>query len=321
MVTSRGLCKMNSMQNNEPDSAVSRTGFWVVPAVLWGSVGGLLVWLYGVCGNMEEVAHRGRSAFLWMVGEWNGPGGEYAHGWLVPLVSVLIVWRQRKDLALLPRGASWAGLVVVVFSLLLYGAGMKVQQTRLVLVSFVPLLWGIFLGVWGLPIARRLIFSCAYLLFCVPLVFIEGVTFPLRLLASYVAEILLNGMGLPVVRIGTAIISTTGGGLNIDVADPCSEMHSLMAMAALGAAYGYFTQRTQVGRWLLFLGSLPVAVAGNVARVVSIALVASWFGQDRAMVFYHDFSGYVMFGAAVMLMMGWGALLTRWIQKGTGIHG
>ncbi len=288
--------------------------------LLWVCIGGLLTWMYGARGNTEEVTQAGRSAMAWMTREWNTRGGEYSHGWLIPLVSALAIWRRRRELAELPRHATWTGVVVVASALLLYAAGVKIQQTRIVLVSLVPLVWGIALGAWGWSIARRLLFPCGYLLFCVPLVFIEALTFPLRLLASRVAEILLNGMGIAVTRAGTALLSAAGGGINIDVADPCSGMHSLMAMAALGAAYAYFTQPSQTGKWLLFLGSLPIAIAGNVTRVISIALAAAWFGQERAMVFYHDFSGYVLFGAAVMLMMGLATVLNRWLARKKGSH-
>lgn len=280
----------------------------------------LLAWLYGARGNMEEVARVGRSAMAWMTREWNTRGGEYSHGWLVPLVSAMAVWLRRKELAALPRRASWTGVVVVACALLLYAAGVRIQQTRIVLMSLVALIWGIALGAWGWTLARKLAFPCGYLLFCVPLAFIDSLTFPLRLLASRLAELLLNGMGIAVTRVGTALLSTTGGGINIDVADPCSGMHSLMAMAALGAAYAYFTQPGHAGKWLLFLGSLPIAIAGNVTRVISIALVAAWFGQERAMVFYHDFSGYVLFAAAVILMMGLGSALNRLLARGKRSH-
>lgn len=296
-----------SQENNDSGPAWT----WVI----WGGVGFLVAWLYGFRGNLEEVNTVGRSALVWMVAEWSTKGGEYSHGWLIPLVSLAVVWRQRKVLLDEPKAPWWPGLGVVALALALYGLGVVAQQTRIVLVSLAVLLWGIPLSAWGWPMARHLVFSCAYLLFCVPLVFIDALTFPLRLLASSVSETLLNGVGIPVHRVGTAIVSALGNGLNIDVADPCSGMHSLMAMAALGAAYGYFTQSRNVGRWILFLGSLPIAVAGNVVRVMSIAVVASIFGQERAMAFYHDYSGYVLFGAAVMLMMSGGALLSRWLDR------
>ena len=96
-------------------------------------------------------------------------------------------------------------------------------------------------------------------------------------------------------RVGTAVYSTAGGGFNFDVADPCSGLRSVLAMAALSALYGHLTQKTLLKKWLLFLGAIPVAVAGNVARIVTIALVAVAADVDRAMRVYHDFSGFIVF--------------------------
>ena len=284
--------------------------------LLWGLVTVLLVLLYGVRGNTEEVEHVGRSAVRWTSLEWNTRGGEYSHGWLVPLVSLVVVWWRRKELVAGPIKVCGYGLWVVGLALFLYWFGVKAQQTRLVLISLPLLLWGMPLYVYGWTIGRWLMFPCAYLFFSVPLVFIDTVAFPLRLLASGVTEVFLNGLGIPVSRTGTSITSLTGERFNIDVADPCSGLHSLMAMAALGAAYAYFYHRRPLAKWLLFIGSLPIAVAGNVIRVTSIAVVATFFGQKYAMSFYHDYSGYVMFGAAVMLMMGFGSLIRRHLEHG-----
>ncbi|MEI8140034.1 MAG: exosortase/archaeosortase family protein [bacterium] len=282
---------------------------------LWGIVATLVFMLYGLGGNVEEVEHIGRSSIRWMILEWNTKSGEYSHGWLVPLVSLAAIWRIRKELVAVPKKVCGYGLGIIGLALLLYWFGIKAQQTRLVLMSLPLLLWGIPVFVFGWSAGRLFIFPCAYLAFCVPLVFIDAVAFPLRLLASSLSEVLLNGVGIPVSRAGTAITSLTGGRFNIDVADPCSGLHSLMAMAALGAAYAYFNHRRALAQWMLFIGSLPIAVAGNVIRVASIAVVATFFGQENAMTFYHDYSGYVMFGAAVLLMMGLGNLIKHYVEK------
>lgn len=283
--------------------------------LLWGVVATQVFVLYGLLGNAEEVGHVGRSSIKWMILEWNTASGEYSHGWLVPFVSLVAVWRMRKELATVPKKVCGSGLWIIGLALLLYWFGVKAQQTRLVLMSLPLLLWGIPVFVYGWPVGRLFVFPCAYLSFCVPLVFIDIVAFPLRLVASSLSEVLLNGAGIPVSRTGTAITSLVGGRFNIDVADPCSGLHSLMAMAALGAAYAYFNHRRNLAQWMLFLGSLPIAVAGNVIRVASIAVVATFFGQESAMAFYHDYSGYVMFGAAVLLMMGLGTLIKRYVEE------
>jgi exosortase len=80
-----------------------------------------------------------------------------------------------------------------------------------------------------------------------------------------------------------------------------------MALTTVTAAYAYVTQTSQVKRWILFLSAVPLAVLGNMARVISIALVAQAYGQEMALKAYHDYSGYIVFAVALSLMalLGW----------------
>ena len=63
-----------------------------------------------------------------------------------------------------------------------------------------------------------------------------------------------------------------------------------------------------------------IAVAGNVGRIISIALVSITAGQELGTGLHHDWSGYVLFTVAISLMVGFGKLLqinykelfTRW---------
>ncbi len=47
----------------------------------------------------------------------------------------------------------------------------------------------------------------------------------------------------------------------------------------------------------------------NTTRIVTIALIAQTFGQDKAMALYHDYSGYLVFAVATFLMVSAGAML------------
>jgi exosortase len=183
------------------------------------------------------------------------------------------------------------------------------QQTRISLMSLVLLFWGIPFYLFGWQLAKKLIFPCSYLVFCIPLNFLDVIAFPLRILSSSLATGILNGLGIGAVRSGTAIYSTVAGGFEFDVADPCSGLRSLLAMTALTAVYAYFTQKTLLKQWILFIASIPLAVAGNIARIVTIAIMAEAFGGKFALTLYHDYSGYILFTAAISLMVVIGALL------------
>lgn len=259
-------------------------------------------------------------ALEYMVDMWRIPlygGADYSHGPLLPFVSIAALWIHRKAFADASKKTSAWGVALVVVALLLHWIGVRSGFLRLSLVSLLMLLWGSGLALYGGSVARLLLFPVGYLAFCIPLNILDGLSFRLRIMAAILSNGILSGLGVASRRVGTAIHYTAGGSFAFDVADPCSGIRSLLALTALAAAYAYFTQKTARGKWLLFLCAIPIAVVANVARIISVALVAQFWGQDAALHLYHDYSGYIVFGVATLLMMAAGHLIamSRWGHK------
>lgn len=258
-----------------------------------------------------DVRRATRSVFVWLVERWGDSslsfGGNYSHGWLVPLVTLWLVWRRRAELAVEEKGTFPSGLLVVGLALFMHWIGARGELPQISVIGLVVLVFGIPLYLFGWPTARWLLFPSAYLLFAVPLGFFESLTFPLRMVAASAASAFLNGIGIEVVRVGSAIHSPVGEGFHLEVADPCSGIRSLLAMMAVAAAYSHVTQRTTGRRWVLFLCSIPLAVIGNASRIVAVGLVAVGFGTDAAMGVYHDYSGYLFYAVAIggLLLVDW----------------
>ena len=235
---------------------------------LWVLVGAIITFMFGVEGNNEETLSQGRSAIGWMISRWNWASADMSHGWLIPLVSMYMVWSKRNELCTSTKEISYAGLVVVIASLLLYLTGIRVQQTVIVLFSLICLLWGGGLFLYGGQVARKIFPPCAYLVFCIPLTFLDYLTFPLRIVSSTVSVMLLNGFGISVTQLGTAIHVNAGGGFSLDVAHPCSGLRYLLAMISLTVAYAYFTQKSVLKRGILSVAAIPLAMAGTIAVVL-----------------------------------------------------
>jgi len=281
-----------------------------------GAVLALLAALFHFQGNAVNVPLFGRSVFRWMIARWHDPSGAFMHGWLVPPVSAWLLWRRRRELAACPKRVSLAGLAAVVCFLALHALGVRAMLPRLSLVAFAGLLWAMPFYLMGPRTAGLLFFPCAYLLFCVPLNFLNSFTFPLRLFAAAASVSILNGLGIPCARTGT--VMTLGGGapLSLDVADACSGLRYVLAITALGALYAYLSQTRAWKRWTLFLASVPFAVAGNVVRVLVVGIAARLLGREVAAGLYHDVSGYIVFAVVVALMIGAGAALNAGIRRG-----
>ncbi len=245
------------------------------------------------------------------------PLEDMSHGWLVPFVSLYVLWAQRKAFRAAAGQPCWSGAVWVALFLGVAWFGGRGGQSRLEQVSFIGLLWAVPFAFWGRGVERLMRFPAAYLAFTIPVSsFIDFFTIHLRILTSSLATGLLNGVGVAVERSGTALFSRVPGAqFNVDVADPCSGVRSLFAMMALTAAYAFFTQKTVLRKGVLFVCSLPIAMVGNMVRIMSICLVATWFGQDVATGYYHDYSGYVVFLVGVMLMLQAGELIQKYGPK------
>jgi exosortase len=273
--------------------------------------------IFHFMGNTSDAERWGRSALSWMVVRWGDSGismggGDYSHGFLVPIASAYILWMNKEDIITAPKRVSTIGLALVVVFLIGHYLGVKAQQTRLSLLALIGLLWSIPLYLYGWQVARRLLFPCGFLIFAVPLNFLDSLTFPLRMINTKSAVFFLNGLGVPVKQIGSGIFwppYDQTSPMKLDVADPCSGIRSLTAMMALTAIYGYLVMKGFWRKWLLFLASIPLAMIGNMARITGISVMAEAFGAEFATGLMHDYSGYIVFGIAIGLMVGLSFLL------------
>lgn len=287
---------------------------------------GLVFVIFHLQGNTTDVRAFGRSTIKWMLERWSASGGDMSHGYLIPFVSLGVLWHKRKEFFVATKKVSGWGLAALIGALLLHWIGAKAQQPRLSLLALIGVMWSVPFYFYGWQIAKRLIFICSYLIFCIPLNFLDSLTFPLRLFVTVISTALLNGLGIAVRRTGSAIYSLSASGFSLDVADPCSGLRSLLAMTALTAVYAYLTQKTLWKKWTLFLCSIPLAIVGNIIRITTVALVAEAYGQELAVGIYHDYSGYVFFSVAIGLMIAVGSLLNTnfteaWEQwKKTHLH-
>jgi exosortase/archaeosortase family protein len=68
-----------------------------------------------------------------------------------------------------------------------------------------------------------------------------------------------------------------------------------MSLFTLAVFYGYFLEKSFWRRALLALASLPIAIAANAVRILGTGLCVQYWDPDKAVGFFHEFSGWVMF--------------------------
>ena len=243
---------------------------------------------------------------------FSDPLEDMSHGWLVPIFSLYVLWTQRKEIRAEAGAPSVWGLLACLPCIGAALLGTRGIQVRLEQVGFIGLCMALPWAFFGRRVARRFVFPALFLLFTVPMTsYLDAVTIHLRLFASSTAFAMLRGFGVNAVQHGTMIVSEGAHQFRIDVAEPCSGLRSIVALMALTAAYAWYTQPTWRRRAALFACSVPLAILGNIVRILSICLVAACANADFALGFYHDYSGYVVFIVAIACMVACGEVISR----------
>ena len=121
----------------------------------------------------------------------------------------------------------------------------------------------------------------------------------MQLLASRLASDILPVLGVPTLQEGNVIQLPI---MKLEVAEACSGIRSLMSLFTLAIFYGYFLEKSTFRRVLLALAAIPIAVAANAFRIVGTGLCVQYWDPDKALGFFHEFSGWVIFVVSLVFL-------------------
>jgi exosortase len=199
---------------------------------------------------------------------------------IAPLVVLGLFWWKRKQLLAQPMHTWWPGLLLVAFGLLLHIVGYRVQQPRVSIVALFTGIYGLMGLAWGPKFLRASFFPFFLFIFCVPFgTLAEFITVPLRHVAIQTVEIIAHSiLRLRVIRRGTELIDPLGH-YQYDVAAACGGIRSLIVTVMLAIVFGFVVFRAMWKRALLVALAVPLAVAGNVLRLLIIIIAAEIGGQ------------------------------------------
>jgi exosortase len=251
---------------------------------------------------------------VWVWESWMLPDSYYAHGPLLPLVAAVAIWLRRRELAGAAGGAQARGWLLLGPGLLLHLCGAALTIDSLSAASLLLTAPG---AVWlaaGSGRLRMLWPVLGLLLFALPMpMFVSGrAAFELKEIAVTAALGLANLFGADVARTG-AHVTVLGTDGTLEVADACSGLRSLVALATLGYCVAFFAgPRRGLRPWVLVAVSLPIAVAANILRIAGICLVGRHSGVEAATGSGHDLmtAGAWVF-ALIVLLAADAALLRR----------
>lgn len=236
-----------------------------IPAWTWPR------WAAGAAASSFLLAYAGVLGTL--VTQWRG-NNEFSHGFLVPFMSLYLLWARRDRLAsagIVPDGALGWPLTALGLAMLVLGQVGGVAA--LASVSLLVTLTGGVLVAFGRQVLRVAAFPIAFLIFMIPVwsVLTERLHVPFQLLAANGAVALLDLAGIPAHRQGVLIELPN---VTLEVARVCSGINYLIAVLAVGVLVaclylpGWWRRAAVVGF------ALAVGALSNSVRVALIGALA-----------------------------------------------
>ncbi|HZH32724.1 MAG TPA: exosortase [Pyrinomonadaceae bacterium] len=263
----------------------------------------------------------------------------YSHGLLIPFIIGYILWSERERLETATKRPSlvWGGALACVALLMLLagtaGAELFMQRT-----SLVVMLAGITLYFWGWHILRLALVPLLLLALAIPIpaIIFNQIAFPLQLFASRCAVWAMRAFDIPVLRQGNIIeLMPLNSSVTkkLEVVEACSGIRSLMTLLTLAVVFAYFThprgpgqqggglsaRLKRFGTWrsaILVLSAVPIAIITNAGRVSGTGILARYYGTEVADGFFHEFSGWVVYIVAFLLLFALGWVLDKFGRRG-----
>lgn len=257
----------------------------------------------------------------------------YSHGLLVPFVIGYIIYLEFDDLKkAASKPANFAGFALILFALLLLLGGTLGAELFTQRISLVVMLAGIIVYFFGAKILKSLAVPFGLLLLAIPIpqIVFNKIAFPLQIYASQMAIWGIRLFGVPSVRKGNVIEILPDGATQIvalEVVEACSGIRSLMTLMTLALVLAYFTRsknqliETKTFDFLknfdfwraviLLLAAIPIAVFTNAARVTATGVLTYRYGKRAAEGAFHDASGWLVYVAALVLLIGLNLILKK----------
>jgi exosortase len=244
----------------------------------------------------------------------------WTHGFIIPLFSLYLLYVWRDEIARAPRKVCLWGLPVILAALLMLIAGFEPLKNDWIKQLSMPLLiWGVVLYLAGWKTAKITAVPIFFLVFALPLpgYYYERIALPLQNLAAKMSGGVLAAVGVEVEVTASymRIVSQNGVEHDLQVAEACSGVRSMMAFFALGVALAYIEERPMWQRVTMVVAALPITVICNILRVTMTSAMFVIDKPELGKDFMHTFTGMLLLIPAMLLLFGLGKLLQAMVVE------
>lgn len=244
------------------------------------------------------IAALGVTALFWtlfrnLLDLWDSEDGYFSHGFLVPIISIFIIYRWWPRLKTIPVKPGWVALIPLAGLLVLTRAAFAAD---ILLILSICLMMVILATIWLVAGWRWMValsLPVLYLGFALPLwtFDIDVYTNPLQILSTKASFQMLQLAGFqPFMDTGTTTIYLNN--FVLDVGVPCSGLKLIVAVTAFTVFFVLIGGLRWWANLVMFAVILPLCIFINGLRIALIGLVGENYGHDAGMAF-HDYSGYI----------------------------
>jgi len=267
----------------------------IVPYLKFGLLAGLVILLY-----YPEIR--------FMVSEWSKH--EYSHGFLIPLISGYIIWKKREVLRASPVQPDYEGFFVFLAGIALLVIGHVVFESSIRRYSLIITIMGLIYFLLGKRMSKILLFPVGYLIFMIPIPYImfKSMAVHLRFINTKAACTISESLGIPLIQDGATLLLPNA---TLQVIDWCTGIQSIVAVSALCFFYAYLTQRSLVSKITLIILSVPIAIIGNIFRIVINISLAYLYGPYVLSGSIHQFQGMINFLCTLFLLFIVGSIINK----------
>lgn len=246
-----------------------------------------------------------------LINEWRSDP-EFSHGFLIPFVSMYLIWSQReKVIALISdlEDVEFRKIILLIIGLLIFIIGRFLQHVFIEGIAMVVVLSGIILYLFGLKILKAVLFPICYLFFMLPIPYSINyfVANKMKFFIANSTKFLLNIGQIPVFLDGNTLNLTS---ISLEVVESCSGIQTIISFIAIGAVFAYLRYNSNFFRLIVVIMAIPFAILTNILRVSAIGAISYYFSNSLA----HHFHGYAWIMIVFMGVLGY-ASIDRFIYR------
>lgn len=235
---------------------------------------------------------------------------EYSHGPLIPLLSLFLFLRHLKRVPVQvgPVNDRGVGVAVVIFAMLLGGAGRLLQIDDFAAYAMILWVGGMLLISFGWREGRQFWPPVLHLVYMLPLpgVLYYGLSTWLQWVSSNLGVWFLKLLAIPVYLEGNIIDL---GVYKLQVAEACSGLRYLFPILSFSYIFAVLYRGPTWHKAVLLISAAPITVLMNSVRIAVAGAVVDRYGTAFVEGVTHFMEGWVIFVVCVALLFGLARLM------------